>query len=103
MFLGLFICVTRRYICPLFCVSQILSYNVKIWRNLTQTVRQKIVAVNRTFFWHVWNCSSTVHHPPFLRLESYRSAAKFLGAPIHRDAMKRCINMPFINAERRDI
>ena len=31
-------------------VSQILSYNVNIQRNLNQTVRQKIVAVNRKFF-----------------------------------------------------
>ena len=58
---------------------------------------------NRRVFLHVWNCRSTVHHPPFLRLESYRSAAKFLGARTHRDAMKRCINMPFIDAERREI
>ena len=84
-------------------MSPILCIYVNIWRNLTQTVRQKIVAVNRRFFLHVWNCSSTVHHPPFLRLESYRSAAKFLGARTHRDAMKRCINMPFIDAERREI
>ena len=28
----------------------ILSYNVNIWRNLNQTMRQKIVVVNRRFF-----------------------------------------------------
>ena len=26
-----------------------LSYNVNIWRNLTQTMRQKIIAVNQGF------------------------------------------------------
>ena len=30
-------------------VSQIISYNVNIWRNLDPTVQQKIVAENRRF------------------------------------------------------
>ena len=47
--------------------------NVKIWRNLDQTVRHKIVTVNRMFL-KVYNCSSTVPNPNFLIPNSYSSA-----------------------------
>ena len=52
----------------------ILSYNVNIWRNVNQPLRQKIVAVDLSFL-HVRNCSSPVPNLDFLRPESNRSAA----------------------------
>ena len=54
--------------------KKILSYNVVFRRNVNQTLRQKIVAVNRRIV-HARNCSSAVHHPDSIRTETYKFAA----------------------------
>ena len=62
----------------LFYVSQILSYNVNIWRNLNQTVRQNIVVVNRRVFCMYGTVVLRSPIPTFLdRIESYNSAATY--------------------------
>lgn len=62
---------------PILYVSD-FEQQCKHLEKFTQTVRQKFVACRSRVFLHVWNCSSTVHDPNFLRPNINSSAANFL-------------------------
>ena len=74
-----------------FYVSQILSYNVNIWRNLNHTMRQKILAVNRRVFFCMYGTialrSSRLFKTGELQICSY---SKTTHATLHFSAICEC-------------